>query len=33
VPAPVLHAIDPGRWGELDLADDRTIEARLSARG
>jgi glutamate formiminotransferase len=33
VPAPVLRAVDPGRWAELDLAEDRTIEARLSARG
>jgi len=33
VPEAVLHAIDPSQWGRLDLAEDRTIEARLTARG
>ena len=32
VPRSVLDATDPARWDELDLADDRTIEARR-ARG
>ena len=32
VPAGVLEAIDPDRWELLDLAADRTIEARLAAR-
>ena len=32
VPASVLEAEDPARWGELDLAADRTIEARLRRR-
>ncbi len=32
VPAAVLHAVDPTRWAELDLAPDRTIEARLAVR-
>jgi glutamate formiminotransferase len=32
VPQAVLDAIDPARWAELDLAADRTIEARLAAR-
>jgi glutamate formiminotransferase len=32
VPAAVLTAIDPGRWAELDLGMDRTIEARLAER-
>ena len=32
VPASTLASIDPGRWAELDLAPDRTIEARLAAR-
>ena len=31
VPATVLDAIEPARWPELDLAPDRTIEARLTA--
>jgi hypothetical protein len=30
VPRSVLDRIDPGRWAELDLAEDRTIEARLA---
>lgn len=30
VPAAVLDAVPPARWGELDLAEDRTIEARLA---
>jgi glutamate formiminotransferase len=29
VPAAVLEAVDPKRWGELDLSPGRTIEARL----
>lgn len=32
VPAAVLERTAAGRWTELDLADDRTIEARLAAR-
>lgn len=32
VPESVCTATDPARWGELDLAADRTIEARLRAR-
>jgi hypothetical protein len=32
VPTGVIDAIDPARWSELDLAADRTIEARLAAR-
>jgi len=32
VPEAVLRAVDPGRWAELDLAEDRTIEARLARR-
>ena len=30
VPAAVLAAVAPARWGELDLAPSRTIEARLT---
>jgi glutamate formiminotransferase/glutamate formiminotransferase/formiminotetrahydrofolate cyclodeaminase len=33
IPQAVLDAIDPGEWDRLDLAADRTIEARLAARG
>jgi glutamate formiminotransferase len=33
VPAAVLDRTDPGRWEQLDLGPDRTIEARLAARG
>lgn len=33
VPAGVLSVIPPGRWEELDLSEDRTIEARLEAAG
>lgn len=33
VPESVLHAVDAARWTELDLAADRTIEARLRAHG
>lgn len=33
VPEAVLGVVDPRRWAELDLAPDRTIEARLAARG
>lgn len=29
VPRSVLHAVDRQRWAQLDLADERTIEARL----
>ena len=32
VPEDVLRAVDPARWPTLDLAADRTIEARLRAR-
>lgn len=32
-PASVVDRIDPGRWAELDLAPERTIEARAAARG
>ncbi len=32
-PDAVLDAIEPDRWPELDLAPERTIEARLAARG
>jgi glutamate formiminotransferase len=32
VPEAVLRSIDPSRWAELDLAADRTIEARLAER-
>jgi hypothetical protein len=30
VPRSVLERIDPARWAELDLAEDRTIESRLA---
>ena len=33
VPAAVLAAVPRSRWAELDLAEDRTIEARLGAAG
>ena len=33
LPADVLAGIPRGRWEELDLSEDRTIEARLAARG
>lgn len=33
LPATVLDAIPAERWAELDLGEDRTIEARLSERG
>ena len=33
IPAAVLEVIPPTRWTELDLAPDRTIEARLAAAG
>jgi len=33
VPRAVLDTINPGRWQQLDLTVDRTIEARLAARG
>ena len=32
VPQAVLDAVPPQRWAELDLAADRTVEARLAAR-
>lgn len=32
IPKSVLHAIDPSRWKDLDLDEDRTIEARLDRR-
>jgi glutamate formiminotransferase len=32
VPEAVLHAVPEARWPELDLAADRTIEARLAQR-
>ncbi|CAN5712915.1 glutamate formimidoyltransferase [soil metagenome] len=32
-PAAVLAAVARHRWAELDLAEDQTIEARLTARG
>ena len=32
LPAAVLAAVDRNRWATLDLAEDRTIEARLAAR-
>jgi glutamate formiminotransferase len=31
VPRSVLERIDPARWTELDLAEDKTIESRLAA--
>jgi glutamate formiminotransferase len=33
VPESVLARTDPARWAQLDLAEDRTIEARLASRG
>ena len=33
VPQLVLDAVEPSRWGELDLTAERTIEARLAASG
>jgi glutamate formiminotransferase len=33
VPRSVLEATPRGRWAELDLAEDRTIEARAEALG
>jgi glutamate formiminotransferase/glutamate formiminotransferase/formiminotetrahydrofolate cyclodeaminase len=33
IPAAVLGAVDPSRWSALDLAEDRTIEHRLTAHG
>jgi hypothetical protein len=32
VPAAVLQAVPRDRWDELDLAADRTVEARLGVR-
>jgi glutamate formiminotransferase / 5-formyltetrahydrofolate cyclo-ligase len=31
VPRSVLERIDPARWAQLDLAEDKTIESRLAA--
>lgn len=33
LPRAVLDSVDPARWPALDLAADRTIEARLARRG
>ncbi|HET8621219.1 MAG TPA: hypothetical protein VFM27_19765 [Acidimicrobiales bacterium] len=33
VPASVLDRTDPGRWEQLDLGPDRTIEARITRSG
>ncbi len=33
IPGTVLDRIDPTRWKELDLSDDRTIEQRLNTSG
>jgi glutamate formiminotransferase len=33
LPEAVLRAVPPDRWPELDLAEDRTIEARLEGAG
>ncbi|MGI8756878.1 MAG: glutamate formimidoyltransferase [Acidimicrobiales bacterium] len=33
IPAEVLAAVDRRRWAELDLSEDRTLEARLAAAG
>jgi glutamate formiminotransferase len=33
VPAAVLHRAPRHRWAELDLAEDRTIESRMAAKG
>ena len=33
VPRAVLDRIDPGRWAQLDLAAERTIEARCAQQG
>lgn len=33
LPRSVLDAVEPARWPELDLAEDRTVEARLEGRG
>ena len=33
IPASVLQSVPAHRWTELDLAADRTIEARLESRG
>lgn len=32
VPERVLRAVPPARWAELDLSEDRTVEARLALR-
>jgi hypothetical protein len=32
LPQRVLAAVAAGRWAELDLAEDRTVEARLDRR-
>jgi hypothetical protein len=33
IPAAVLAAVPEHRWAELDLSDERTIEARLARAG
>jgi len=33
LPASLLHNVPNARWNELDLSEDRTIEARMEARG
>jgi glutamate formiminotransferase len=33
LPEAVLRTVDEERWGQLDLAAERTIEARLAAGG
>jgi glutamate formiminotransferase / 5-formyltetrahydrofolate cyclo-ligase len=33
IPGAALRRIDPSRWAQLDLDDERTIEARIAARG
>jgi hypothetical protein len=33
LPETVLRAVPQERWAQLDVAPDRTIEARLAARG
>ena len=32
IPASVLEGVSPTRWSELDIDEERTIEARLAAR-
>jgi hypothetical protein len=33
LPRAVLRAVPEERWGELDVSEERTIEARLEERG